>query len=71
MNVAELIAWLQTKDQGATVEVVTVTREQWHSDAGWVIFNPEDNSDYSDMRGNPHAKGQPDENSRTLYLGSC
>ena len=71
MTVSELITWLQTQDQGATVEVVVSEYRDWSRDAGWRTFDPAEHSDYSDMRGNQFAVGKPYENSRTLYLGSC
>ena len=71
MTVSEMIAWLQNQDQGATVEVVVSEYRGWSRDAGWRAFDPAEHADYSDMRGNPHAVGQPHENSRTLYIGSC
>jgi len=71
MNVAELIEWLKTQDQGATVEVLVGSRG--HGSQGdsyrFVEFTPE-HSHYTDMRGNPYTKPDaPYFNSRTLELG--
>ena len=71
MIVSDFIEWLKTQDQGATVEVVV--REPatgWGGDTFRVeTFDPEHHSDYTDMRGNRFAKGEPYENNRTLLLG--
>ena len=71
MKVSEMIEWLKTQDQDATVEVL-----YGQSSTGWggdsysrVNFDPQEHSDYVDMRGNPYAVGKPYENSRTLFLG--
>lgn len=71
MKVSELIDWLKTQDQGATVEVLYHTSgRDWYGDSVYEKeFTPE-LSHYADMRGNQFAKGQPYENSRTLLLGS-
>lgn len=72
MIVSEFIAWLQTQDQGATVEVLVR-----HPSTGYDVdsflkedFDPRDHADYTDLRGNPNVPpGAPYENSRTLFLG--
>lgn len=71
MTVAEMIEWLKTQDQGATVEVIVM--EQGHGYNGdtprEVEFTPE-LAEYIDLRGNPHVKPDaPYYNSRTLLLG--
>ena len=72
MTVSELIVWLQTQDQGATVEVLMSRRSSGYDggdDVCTVDFSPE-LSEYSDMRGNQFVK--PDAsyfNKRTLLLG--
>lgn len=72
MTVSELIKWLQTQDQGATVRVVErVPSLGYQGDTfKWADFDPVEHSDYADMRGNRFAKGKPYENDRMLYLGS-
>ncbi len=71
MTVSEMIEWLKTQDQGATVYILIEKRGgSWQPN--WVTnvpFDPAEHSDYIDMRGNPHAVGKPYENDRTLYLG--
>lgn len=71
MTVGELVVWLRTQDQGATVIVLKGERARaWEGDSySWVDFNPAEHSEYVDMRGNPYAKGKPFENDRTLALG--
>ena len=72
MTVSELIVWLQTQDQGATVEVLMSSRSSGcdgGDDICVVDFSPE-LSEYSDMRGNQFV--EPDAsyfNKRTLLLG--
>lgn len=72
MTVAELIEWLKTQDQGATVEVIQGKRGRGY-DGGDSYYTREFTtalSDYTDMRGNPYTK--PDAsyyNQRTLLLG--
>lgn len=75
MNVAELIEWLKTQDQGATVEVIYHTSGRGYYDQGGnvsiVDFDPAKHADYTEMRGNPFAKPDaPYFNQRTLLLGS-
>jgi hypothetical protein len=73
MLVSELIEWLRTQDQGATVEVIE--HEDSHSyyrqggQAAPVVFDPAKHTEYTDMRGNAFAAGKPYENARTLLLG--
>lgn len=70
MIVRDLIKWLETQDQGATVKVVVVGRGGWAGayEADTMPFDPE-LSEYVDMRGNQFAVGKPYENDRTLLLG--
>ena len=73
MIVSELIEWLKTQDQGATVEIVEHTSGRGYYDQGGNAmvepFDPDRHADYTDMRGNQFAKGKPWENERTLLLG--
>lgn len=71
MTVRELIEWLSKQDLDATVEVLKGTRGQgWEGDSyRWVDLDVNEHTNYSDMRGNPFAKGKPYENARTLTLG--
>ena len=73
MIVSEFIEWLKLQDQGATVEVLHGTRSvNWEGDSyRKVAFDPAIHGDYTDMRGNPFAKGKPYENSRTLFIGEA
>jgi hypothetical protein len=72
MTVAEFIVWLQTQDQGATVEVVKHEDGTGYYDQGGtaciVPFDPCDPSlfDYTDMR---VYSLKPEHNQRTLLLG--
>lgn len=71
MTVAEMIQWLQTQDEGATLCVLKRQTSygyggDWYA---WVDFDPVEHSEYIDMRGNNYANGKPYENERTLYLG--
>jgi hypothetical protein len=71
--VSDFIEWLKTQDQGATVEVLTVTHPCYGygngPDIRNVDFDPAEHADYADMRDNRFAKGKPYENDRTLLLG--
>jgi len=71
MTVSEMIEWLKTQDQGATVEILAGYRGRNWNDDGYSLkdFDPLLHAEYTDMRGNPHAKGKAYENSRTLFLG--
>lgn len=71
MTVRELIEWLSTQDLDANVQVLKGERgKAWEGDSyHWVDLDVNEHSDYSDMRGNPFAKGKPYENDRTLTLG--
>ena len=71
MKVRELIEWLQSQDQDATEIVLKGSRARaWEGDSYlWVDFDPNEHAEYTDMRGNKLAKGQPYENDRTLSLG--
>jgi hypothetical protein len=73
MIVSEFITWLKTQDQGATVEIVSVTYPCYGYGQGpdicSVDFDPANHVDYADMRNNPFAKGKPYAESRTLLLG--
>lgn len=73
MTVRELIEWLNTQDQEATVQVIQHTRGRGWDDQGGnattVNFTP-DLSEYTDLRGNQYIT--PDKsyyNQRTLLLG--
>ena len=72
MTVAELIEWLKTQDQGATVEVLKAERGRSY-DGGDYCFTVEftaEMSTYSDMRGNQFVKPEASYfNKRTLLLG--
>jgi hypothetical protein len=71
--VSEFITWLKTQDQGATVEIVSVTYPRYGycgvPDVTCEDFDPAEHVDYADMRNNPFAKGKPYAESRTLLLG--
>ena len=71
MLVSEFIKWLETQDQGATVEVLvgTPARNYGCDSYRFDDFDPEKHSEYTDMRGNQFAKGKPYENDRNLQLG--
>ena len=73
MVVSELIEWLKTQDQGATVAIVAHTSGHTCYDQGGNAseepFDPSKHVEYTDFRGNPYAKGKPYENERTLLLG--
>jgi len=71
MKVFEMIEWLKTQDQEATVEVLAgEVGRGWNPDSyRRVDFDPELHFEYTDMRGNPYAVGKPYENSRTIFLG--
>lgn len=71
MKVSEMIEWLKTQDQDATVEVLKGERARaWEGDSYRVVdFDPNEHSEYIDMRGNPFAKGKPYESERALFLG--
>ena len=73
MKVSELIEYLKTQDQDATVEVLQGYRGSGYSGDGYrkVDFDPERHAEYTDFRGNPYCKGQPYENGRFLFLGEC
>ena len=76
MTVSQLIEWLKTQDQGATVQVVTIDEAQ-----PWTAYGPAvlveldvtnaDHMEYTDFRGNQFVK--PDAhhfNQRYLTFGS-
>ena len=75
MTVAELIVWLGTQDQDATVQVVQHTSGRGYGDQGGnaavVDFDPGDDLvTYTDLRGNPLiTPDKPYYNQRTLLLG--
>ena len=73
MIVEDFIKWLQTQDQGATVEVLAVERSRGYEGDTYhkTDFDPEKHVDYIDMRGNPFGVGKPYENDRTLFLGDA
>lgn len=70
MNVAEMTKWLSEQDQEAEVQVVVVAYNSYGCSAYFESFYPEVHAEYTDMRGNPFAKGKTYENDRTLYLGT-
>ena len=72
MIVADFIKWLQTQDQGATVEVLECEHSRGYEGDSYhrKNFNPEKHTNYIDMRGNKFGIGTPYENERTLLLGS-
>ena len=72
MIVADFIKWLQTQDQGATVEILEGKQSRGYESDSYhrKDFNPEKHVDYIDMRGNKFAIGKPYENARTLFIGS-
>ncbi len=70
MTVAEFIEWLKTQDQGATVEVLTAEISGYSVSDRWEVFDPEQHSDYTDLRGNQFVPdAAPYKDARTLYLG--
>lgn len=70
MTVADFIAWLQTQDQGAIVQVVVEERRVWDTRTDWVEFDPEHHSQYIDLRGNQFVKDDsPLRDRRYLELG--
>jgi hypothetical protein len=71
MNVRELAQWLSAfEDQDAEIEVVQHSRGTGYYDQGGtasvVAFDPGRHVTYTDLRGNPYARG---EEVRTLLLG--
>lgn len=72
MTVREMIEWLKTQDQDATVEVLERIegRDYFGDKFERRPFHPADYAEYTDMRGNRFAKGQPHEGDRTLFLGA-
>lgn len=73
MNVKELIEWLKSQDQDATVRVIGVKEGDYYTQAGVpkaVDFDPDEYSEYTDFRENPFVKdGDPRKEKRTLTLG--
>lgn len=74
MTVAELIEWLKTQDQGATVEIVVHLDDgDYYSQGGTAStedFDPSEHVEYTDFRGNRFVTpDQPWHNQRTLLLG--
>lgn len=71
MIVEDFIKWLQTQDQGATVEILVRERSVGYEGDSYSRkdFDPEQHGDYIDMRGNPYTAGKSCENSRILFLG--
>jgi hypothetical protein len=64
-TVAEFIEYLKTLPPETDVQVV----ESDGYYAKFVDLEIDENTDFTDMTGNPFAKGKPYENSKTLYLG--
>jgi hypothetical protein len=71
MTVSEMIEWLKTQDQGATVDILCGQHGRGYEGDSYsrVYFDPKEHAEYTDMRGNQFAKGTPYENERTLFLG--
>ena len=71
MKVNEIIEWLYTQDQEATVEVIRVRPSDHYNQSGKPEIVNFDLSlfEYTDMRKNEFAQGQPWENEVTLLLG--
>lgn len=75
MKVSELIEWLKTQDQEATVEVLC--REPGRHGYGGdgfskAEFNPETHAEYTDFRGNKWVKdGDAHKDRRFLFLGDA
>lgn len=75
MTVRELSEWLQTfQDQEAEVYVVVHKSGHGYNDQGGNAsdepFDPEEHTDYTDLRGNPLiTPDKPYFNARTLLLG--
>lgn len=72
MTVADFITWLQTQDQGATVQVVLEERHgqtgyEPYTTTSWVDFDPEHHVEYIDLRGNQFCN--PPSDRRYLELG--
>lgn len=73
MIVSEVIDWLKTQDQGATVLVLKIQHgAAYEGDSYlWVPFDPEEVSEYRDMRNNPFAVGRPWSQDRDLEMGAA
>lgn len=72
MIVEDFIKWLQTQDQGATVEVLCGEHSRGYKGDAYhkkIAFDQKLHVEYIDMRGNPFGIGMPYENDRTLFLG--
>lgn len=71
MIVSEFIEWLKTQDQGATVYVLSGERGRGYEGDSYrqVVFDSENHAVYTDMRGNPFARGKPYQDERDLFLG--
>jgi ribosomal protein L31 len=75
MTVSELIEWLKTQDQGATVQVVTIGKSPTYESFGpaelvHLDVTDADHVDYTDFRGNQFVKeGAHHFNQRYLLLG--
>lgn len=74
MIVSDLIEWLKTQDQGATVQVVRHTSGYGYYDQGGnvqeVDFDPLKHVEYVDLRGNSRiGPDKPYYQARTLLLG--
>lgn len=75
MKVHEFIKILQEfEDQDADITIVEHSSGKGYYDQGGnckeAKFNKKEHFEYTDMRGNPHAKhSDPYFNSRTLFLG--
>lgn len=71
MTVQQFIQWLETQDQGATVEIMVGVRARGYDGESYRHddFDPEKHVEYVDMRGNQFAVGKSYEKSRSLFLG--
>lgn len=70
ITVSELIAWLQTQDQGAFVEILVGDNSGYTPTFYRSFFNPETSVDYTDFRGNQFVReNDPWRDTRTLFLG--
>lgn len=74
MTVSQLIDWLKTQDQEATVEIVNhKSGHQYYTQGGTALvvdFDPTQHAEYTDLRGNQFITPlAPHYNRRSLLLG--
>lgn len=69
MTVKDFIAYLQTVDQEAEVQIFADDGDSYNENYKWRDFDPNIHAYYKDFRGNEFAKGQHYENKRYLELG--